>query len=42
MELLLGAMIVGILYLLDSGRMSRLAEELQEFLDYLERQQPRG
>ena len=42
MELLLGAMIVGLLYLLDSGRLSRLADEVKEFLDYLERQQPRG
>lgn len=39
MELLIGAMIVGVLYVLDSEKLSRLSDAVQDFIDYVERQQ---
>lgn len=41
-ELLLVALVLGVLYLLDAGRMSKIADMVREFLDYLEQQQTQG
>ena len=41
-ELLLGALVLGAIYMLDGGRMSKIADLVREFLDYLEQQQTRG
>ncbi|GEM_PF-6035864 len=39
MEILVGAMIIGVLYFIDSDNLSKLSDTVQDFMDYVERQQ---
>lgn len=39
MQIFVGAMIIGILYLLDSDKLSKLSDTVKDFMDYVERQQ---
>ena len=42
MELLLAGLVIGAVYMLDEERLNQMVNWLQEFVDYLERQQQQG
>ena len=42
MELMLAALVLLVLYLLENGRMNQVGAWIQDFVEYLERQQGQG
>ena len=42
MELMLAALVLLVLYLLEDGRMNQVGAWIQDFMEYLERQQAQG